>query len=127
MGPRTVPSLLFIIDLNKDFPKTPFASLIKVDPGFTSACNEFYLVHILSDLFRYAKNIKAVKILASQTGLKVAEFSLMLELNKVKENVRKLEEVVFLSPYKMHGQGITHQLAMWFLTNCPNLRFVNKE
>jgi len=97
---------------------------IEVDPGFTSACNEFYLVHILSDLFRYAKNIKAVKILASQTGLKVAEFSLMLELNKVKENVRKLEEVVFLSPYKMHGQGITQQLAMWFLNNCPNLRLL---
>ena len=100
---------------------------IEVDPGFTSACNEFYLVHILSDLFRYAKNIKAVKILASQTGLKVAEFSLMLELNKVKENVRKLEEVVFLSPYKMHGQGITQQLAMWFLNNCPNLRWVYKS
>ena len=96
---------------------------MEVDPGFTSACNEFHLVHILSDLFNYANNIKTVKILASQTGLKVAEFSLLLELNKVKDNLAHLEEVVFLSPYKMHGQGITHQVAMWLVRNCPQLRF----
>ena len=95
---------------------------MEVDPGFTSSCNEFLLVHILGDVLSFAANIRAVKVLASQTGLKVAEFSLLLELNKVKTNVCLLEEAVFLSPYKMHGQGITHQLAMWFITNCPNLR-----
>ena len=95
---------------------------MEVDPGFTSSCNEFLLVHILSDILSFAPNIKSVKVLASQTGVKVAEFSLLLALKKLRENVTKLEEVVFLSPYKMHGQGITHQLAMWFITNCPKLR-----
>ena len=65
---------------------------------------------------------KSVKVLASQAGLKVAEYSLLLALNKLREKVTNLEEVGILSPYKMHGQGITHQTAMWFITNCPKLR-----
>ena len=99
---------------------------MEVDPGFTSSCNEFLLVHILSDVLSFANNIKHIKILASQTGLKVAEFSLMLELNKNKSNVSQLEEIIFLSPYKMHGQGISYQVALWFLKHCPNLRSATK-
>ena len=95
---------------------------MEVDPGFTSACNEFLLVHILSDILGYAPSIRSFKVLASQTGLKVSEYSLILALNKVRENATRLEEVVFLSPYKMHGQGITDKLASWFITNCPKLR-----
>ena len=95
---------------------------LEVDPGFSSSCNEFLLVHHLSDILSFAPNIKSVKVLASQAGLKVAEYSLLLALNKLRKNVTSLEEVAILSPYKMHGQGITHQTAMWFITNCPKLR-----
>ena len=95
---------------------------LEVDPGFSSSCNEFLLVHHLSDILSFAPNIKSVKVLASQAGLKVAEYSLLLALNKLREKVTNLEEVGILSPYKMHGQGITHQTAMWFITNCPKLR-----
>jgi len=94
---------------------------MEVDPGFSSACTEYLLVHILGDLFSNARNLTNIKILASQTGLKVSEFSLMLELNKVKNNVRKLREIVFLSPYRMQSQGISCHLATWFLSNCPEL------
>lgn len=95
---------------------------LEVDPGFTASCNEFLLVHTLADVIGSSSNLRKIKILASQSGLNVAEYSLLLELNKVKNNVRELEEVVFLSPYKMHGQGISHQFALWLLENCPKLR-----
>ena len=113
----------FTQDVQSCWPKlTKFT--MEVDPGFTSSCNEHLLVHILSDLFKFSKKISKVKILASQTGLKVAEFSLLLELNKVSMNVQELEEVVILSPYKMHGQGISYKLAAWFISNCPKLRLL---
>ena len=97
---------------------------MEVHPGFTSSCNELLLVHILTDLFKHSQNISTVKILASQTGLKVAEYSLLLELNKLRENVLKLREVVVLSPYKMNGQGISVKLAAWLISNCPELRLL---
>ena len=40
------------------------------------------------------------QVLASQTGLKVSDFALMLELNKRTSQVAKLREVIFLSPYR---------------------------
>ena len=97
---------------------------MEVHPGFTSSCNELLLVHILTDLFKHSQNISSVKILASQTGLKVAEYSLLLELNKLRESVLKLREVVVLSPYKMNGQGISVKLAAWLISNCPELRLL---
>ena len=97
---------------------------MEVDPGFSSACTEYLLVHTLGDIFTNASNLTSIKVLASQTGLKVSEFSLMLELNKVRTNVRKLREIVFLSPYRMQSQGISCQLASWFLGNCPNLQLL---
>ena len=97
---------------------------MEVDPGFTSSCNEYLLVHILSDIFKYSRNISSVKVLASQTGLKVAEFSLLEELNKLKNNVLHLKDVMILSPYKMNGQGISSKLAAWFISNCPELRLL---
>jgi len=97
---------------------------MEVDPGFSSACTEYLLVHILGDIFTNAKNLTSIKVLASQTGLKVSEFSLMLELNKVRNSVRKLREIVFLSPYRMQSQGISFQLATWFLSNCPDLQLL---
>jgi len=48
----------------------------------------------------------------------------MLELNKVRNSVRKLREIVFLSPYRMQSQGISFRLATWFLSNCPNLQLL---
>ena len=89
-------------------------------------------------------------MLASQTGLKVSDFALMLELNKRTSQVAKLREVIFLSPYRywpcpkalsyslplfqvlscptpslplprMQSAGLSHRLALWFLTNCPHL------
>jgi len=97
---------------------------MEVDPGFSSACTEYLLVHILGDVLSTAHNLTHIKVLASQTGLKVSEFSLMLELNKVKNNVRKMREIVFLSPYRMQSQGISCQLATWFLSNCPELKLL---
>ena len=97
---------------------------LEVDPGFTSSCNEFLLVHTLSDVIGYSCKLKHIKILASQTGLNVAEYSLLLELDKARDNLGCLEEVVFLSPYKMHGQGITHKFALWLLEHCPRLRLL---
>ena len=97
---------------------------MEVDPGFTSSCNEHLLVHILSDLFQHSQNISSVKILASQTGLKVAESSLLLELSKLRENVKKVRDVVVLSPYKMNGQGISFKLAAWLISNCPELQLL---
>jgi len=97
---------------------------MEVDPGFSSFCTEYLLVHILGDVFTNAHNLSSIKVLASQTGLKVSEFSLMLELNKVKNNVRKLREIQFLSPYRMQNQGISCHLATWFLSNCPQLELL---
>ena len=97
---------------------------MEVDPGFTSSCNEYLLVHILRDIFKYSRNVTSVKVLASQTGLKVAEFSLLEELNKLKGNVLQLKDVMILSPYKMNGQGISFKLAAWFISNCPELRLL---
>ena len=100
---------------------------MEVDPGFTSSCNEYLLVHILSDIFKYSKNISSTKILASQTGLKVAEYSLLEELNKLKANVLKLKDVMILSPYKMNGQGISFKLAAWLISNCPELQLLRAQ
>ena len=97
---------------------------MEVDPGFSSACTEYLLVHILGDILNTASNLSSIKVIASQTGLKVSEFSLMLELNKAKNNVKKLREIVFLSPYRLQNQGISSQLATWFLSNCPNLQLL---
>ena len=86
---------------------------MEVDPGFSSACTEYLLVHILGDLLTAAANLTHLKVvltcsvhvyqvfqcfkfveqvLASQTGLKVSDFALMLELNKRTEHVAHLKE-----------------------------------
>ena len=81
---------------------------MEVDPGFSSACTEYLLVHILGDLLTAAGNLTHLKVeqvlltlhslfvdkvLASQTGLKVSDFALMLELNKRTDQVAHLKEV----------------------------------
>ena len=101
---------------------TSFA--MEVDPAFSAACTEYLLVHILSDLFQTASNLLSIKVLASRIGLRVSEFSLIHELNKVHNNVRKLKEVVLLSPYRMQSQGISCRLASWFLSHCPELQLL---
>lgn len=98
--------------------------VMEVDPGFSSACTEYLLVHILGDLFTATSNLTHLKVLASQTGLKVSDFALMLELNKRTSQVVNLREVVFLSPYRMQSAGLSHRLATWFLTHCPRLRLL---
>jgi len=98
--------------------------VMEVDPGFSSACTEYLLVHILGDLLTAAGNLTHLKVLASQTGLKVSDFALMLELNKRTDQVAHLKEVVFLSPYRMQQGGLSHRLATWFLNHCPNLQLL---
>lgn len=98
--------------------------VMEVDPGFSSACTEYLLVHILGDLFTASSNLTHLKVLASQTGLKVSDYSMMLELNKRTNKVSKLREVVFLSPYRMQNAGLSHRLAAWFLTHCPHLQLL---
>ena len=31
---------------------------------------------------------------------------------------------MFLSPYRMQSAGLSHRLALWFLTHCPRLRLL---
>ena len=69
----------------------------------------------------------------------MSDFALMLELNKRTEQVKNLKEarlfhdqanvkfrcqVVFLSPYRMQQGGLSHRLATWFLSHCPNLQLL---
>jgi len=98
--------------------------VMEVDPGFSSSCTDYLLVHILGDLLAAAANLVHIKVLASQTGLKVSEYALMLELDRRTEQVARLQEVIFLSPYRMQAGGLSHRLAAWFLTHCPRLQLL---
>ena len=97
---------------------------MEVDPGFSSSCTDQLLVHILGDLLRQAGHLRSVKVLASQTGLRVAEWRLLAELNKLSSQLQHITTIQFLSPYRMQSQGLSWQTALHLLQHCPRLQLL---
>ena len=97
---------------------------MEVDPGFSSSCTDQLLVHILGDLLRQAGHLRSVKVLASQTGLRVAEWRLLAELTKLSSQLQHLTTIQFLSPYRMQSQGLSWQTALHLLQHCPRLQLL---
>jgi len=94
---------------------------LEVDPGFSALTAESLIVNILGDVFAYSNNVSTLKVLASQSGLKVSETSLLLKLRQVRGSLAQLTHIEFLSPYCISNSGLTAQLAEFFLDSCPQL------
>jgi len=95
--------------------------VMEADPAFSSINVDQLLLHVLGDVLAGAPAIEAVKILAAQSGLRVSEYSLLLRLNDCRSHLSRLSTVEFVSPYCISNNGLSANIAKWFLENCPSL------
>jgi len=98
---------------------TDFA--LEVDPSFTLMTDESLLVNMLGDVLNYTNNLATIKVIASQSGLKVSENSLLVKLKQVSSHLSKLTHFEFLSPFCIRNSGLTAKLAEFLVANCPAL------
>lgn len=94
---------------------------LEVDPGFSAMTTESLIVNMVGDVLTHSTNLSSLKVLASSSGLKVSELSLLLKLRKLKNNLKNIKTIEFLSPYCISNSGLTAQLAEFFIKNCPKL------